>query len=53
VSLLFGPIVAVPLTMIVVPLGCTSAYKAFLRRSAQDAEAAGDLCGGSDRLLMK
>ncbi len=53
VSLLFGPIVAVPLTMIVVPLGCISAYKAFLRKSPQSEEAAGDHCGGSDTLLMK
>jgi multidrug efflux pump subunit AcrB len=29
ISLLFGPIVAVPLTMLVVPLGCISAHKAF------------------------
>jgi multidrug efflux pump subunit AcrB len=29
ISLLFGPIVAVPLTLIVVPLGCISASKAF------------------------
>jgi multidrug efflux pump subunit AcrB len=29
ISLLFGPIVAVPLTMIVVPLGCISAARAF------------------------
>ncbi|MGB5833605.1 MAG: efflux RND transporter permease subunit [Thiohalocapsa sp.] len=29
ISLLFGPIVAVPLTMIVVPLGCISASGAF------------------------
>ena len=53
VSLLFGPIVAVPLTMIVVPLGCTSAYKAFLRSSPQGEEAEGDLCGGSDKMLVK
>ena len=53
VSLLFGPIVAVPLTMIVVPLGCTSAYKAFLRRTPQSEEAAGNHCGGSDTLLTK
>lgn len=30
ISLLFGPIVAVPLTMLVVPLGCISAHKAFI-----------------------
>ncbi len=29
ISLLFGPVVAVPLTMLVVPLGCISAHKAF------------------------
>ena len=29
ISLLFGPIIAVPLTMLVVPLGCMSACKAF------------------------
>ncbi|MEN8214241.1 MAG: efflux RND transporter permease subunit, partial [Pseudomonadota bacterium] len=51
VSLLFGPIVAVPLTMIVVPLGCTSAYKAFLSRSLQDEEKARNHCGGSDKQL--
>jgi multidrug efflux pump subunit AcrB len=31
ISLLFGPIVAVPLTLIVVPLGCISAGEAFCR----------------------
>lgn len=51
VSLLFGPIVAVPLTMIVVPMGCISAYKAFLVKNALDEEAAREQCGGSDRLL--
>jgi multidrug efflux pump subunit AcrB len=29
ISLLFGPVIAVPLTMLVVPLGCMSACKAF------------------------
>jgi len=29
ISLLFGPIVAVPLTMLVVPLGCITAARAF------------------------
>jgi multidrug efflux pump subunit AcrB len=32
VSLLFGPIVAVPLTMLVVPLGCITAGSAFCQR---------------------
>jgi len=35
ISLLFGPIVAVPLTMIVVPLGCISAARAFDADRAQ------------------
>ncbi len=29
ISLLFGPIVAVPLTMLVVPLDCITASRAF------------------------
>ncbi|MCU7959089.1 MAG: efflux RND transporter permease subunit [gamma proteobacterium symbiont of Bathyaustriella thionipta] len=39
ISLLFGPIVAVPLTMIVVPLGCISACGAFRDKVDPDAEA--------------
>ncbi len=35
ISLLFGPIVAVPLTMLVVPLGCISAAAAFAEDQAQ------------------
>ena len=38
VSLLFGPIVAVPLTMIVVPMGCITASNAFQARVEEDAE---------------
>jgi len=38
VSLLFGPIVAVPLTMIVVPLGCISACQAFLKKEEGDKD---------------
>ena len=33
ISLLFGPIVAVPLTMLVVPLGCISMRKAFFDKN--------------------
>lgn len=38
ISLLFGPIVAVPLTMIVVPLGCISACHAFMKKADPDAD---------------
>jgi multidrug efflux pump subunit AcrB len=38
ISLLFGPIVAVPLTMLVVPLGCISAGRAFAQRGLEDEE---------------
>ncbi len=40
VSLLFGPIVAVPLTMLVVPLGCITAGKAFCGATLEE-----DDCG--------
>lgn len=36
ISLLFGPIIAVPLTMLVVPLGCVSACKAFITPKKED-----------------
>jgi len=36
ISLLFGPIVAVPLTMLVVPLGCISAGGAFCRTDEEE-----------------
>jgi hypothetical protein len=36
ISLLFGPIAAVPLTMLVVPLGCISAGGAFRERPGED-----------------
>ncbi len=39
VSLLFGPIVAVPLTLIVVPLGCITAGQAFCMREAEPEDA--------------
>ncbi|MDJ0807576.1 MAG: efflux RND transporter permease subunit [Gammaproteobacteria bacterium] len=35
ISLLFGPIVAVPLTLIVVPLGCITAGQAFCKVEAE------------------
>jgi len=38
VSLLFGPIVAVPLTMLVVPLGCISAGQAFCKKNGQEVD---------------
>ncbi len=38
VSLLFGPIVAVPLTLIVVPLGCITAGRAFCRNGVEEQE---------------
>ena len=38
ISLLFGPIVAVPLTMLVVPLGCITAGKAFQQKPLEDDE---------------
>ena len=38
ISLLFGPIVAVPLTMIVVPLGCISAGGAMCQEQEQEQE---------------
>ncbi len=40
ISLLFGPIVAVPLTMLVVPLGCIAAGAAFCANDTQDEAAA-------------
>ena len=36
ISLLFGPIVAVPLTMLVVPLGCITASRAFHEQASED-----------------
>jgi multidrug efflux pump subunit AcrB len=39
VSLLFGPIIAVPLTLLVVPLGCLSTAGAFARRQGRGAPA--------------
>ncbi len=44
ISLLFGPIVAVPLTMLVVPLGCISAYTAF-REPVDEDDAPDSLVG--------
>ena len=44
VSLLFGPIVAVPLTLLVVPLGCISASGAFCMVEEAEAEAAPEAC---------
>ncbi|WP_462330068.1 efflux RND transporter permease subunit [Thiohalocapsa halophila] len=41
VSLLFGPIIAVPLTLLVVPLGCLSTAGAFARPQGHSAPAAG------------
>ncbi len=41
VSLLFGPIVAVPLTMLVVPLGCIAAGGAFCGATVDDTEGCG------------
>jgi multidrug efflux pump subunit AcrB len=38
ISLLFGPIVAVPLTMLVVPMGCISAGGAFCKVEEEDEE---------------
>ncbi|MEJ2316173.1 MAG: efflux RND transporter permease subunit [Gammaproteobacteria bacterium] len=40
ISLLFGPIIAVPLTMLVVPLGCMSACKAFGKLRAEGSQDA-------------
>jgi multidrug efflux pump subunit AcrB len=37
ISLLFGPIVAVPLTLIVVPLGCIAAGNAFCKNRDEEA----------------
>ena len=39
ISLLFGPIVAVPLTLVVVPLGCIAASKAFKCHLGKQPEA--------------
>jgi multidrug efflux pump subunit AcrB len=39
ISLLFGPIVAVPLTLVVVPLGCIAASKAFKCQLEKGTEA--------------
>ena len=44
VSLLFGPIVAVPLTLLVVPLGCISASGAFCKVEQRGAEPEPDAC---------
>ncbi len=38
ISLLFGPIVAVPLTMLVVPMGCISAGGAFCKTEDEEEE---------------
>jgi len=40
VSLLFGPIIAVPLTLLVVPLGCLSAAGVFARPQGRGAPPA-------------
>ncbi|NBC12779.1 MAG: hypothetical protein GVY09_05440, partial [Gammaproteobacteria bacterium] len=40
VSLLFGPIIAVPLTLLVVPLGCLSTAGAFARPQGRSEPAA-------------
>ncbi len=45
VSLLFGPIVAVPLTMLVVPLGCIAAGAAFCQRDTETEEDNRDISG--------
>ncbi|MEN8166028.1 MAG: efflux RND transporter permease subunit, partial [Pseudomonadota bacterium] len=39
ISLLFGPIVAVPLTLLVVPLGCITAGTAFCKTPTEEEEA--------------
>jgi hypothetical protein len=39
ISLLFGPIVAVPLTLLVVPLGCITAGTAFCKTPTDEEEA--------------
>ncbi|OOY53786.1 efflux RND transporter permease subunit [Solemya velum gill symbiont] len=44
ISLLFGPIVAVPLTMIVVPLGCISACNAFKADRPAEDDNNGYIC---------
>lgn len=43
ISLLFGPIVAVPLTLIVVPLGCIAAGGAFCKTDSE-TEAEAEVC---------
>jgi hypothetical protein len=40
ISLLFGPIIAVPLTLLVVPLGCISTGYAFQTDDEPQREAA-------------
>ncbi|MEJ2320820.1 MAG: efflux RND transporter permease subunit [Gammaproteobacteria bacterium] len=47
ISLLFGPIVAVPLTMLVVPLGCISACKAFEKLRPHDDEGCNAVAGST------
>ncbi|MEN8178861.1 MAG: efflux RND transporter permease subunit [Pseudomonadota bacterium] len=44
ISLLFGPIVAVPLTLIVVPLGCITAGAAFCKTGVDDEEEEAVMC---------
>jgi multidrug efflux pump subunit AcrB len=46
ISLLFGPIAAVPLTMLVVPLGCISAGSAFRERPDEDVVVTPRPAGG-------
>jgi multidrug efflux pump subunit AcrB len=46
ISLLFGPIIAVPLTMLVVPLGCVSACKAFITPKKEDDTTLQDIEDG-------
>jgi hypothetical protein len=46
ISLLFGPIIAVPLTMLVVPLGCVSACKAFITPKKEDDSTLQDIEDG-------
>ena len=40
ISLLFGPIIAVPLTLLVVPLGCIATGEAFERPAAPEPQPA-------------
>ncbi len=51
VSLLFGPIVAVPLTMLVVPLGCIAAGEAFCRRDIGEEEEEMEEFGEEDEIM--